>query len=86
MTTTDGIYAMGDVKRHNEKQKAQAVLREAMMRWGGIATQRGLTDAEAAKAFFMTFRVDVLTAQTLAPKEAHALRQKIIVDQTVNRL
>lgn len=64
-------------KHHREKATAQAELREAMSQWGGIRTHAGDTVSAAQRRFFLTYGVDVATAQTLNAREARELQQRI---------
>jgi DNA repair protein RadD len=71
---------IGAVKKHHrEKQEAQSDLRSAMAAWGGRHTQR--TDAEAVsemqRRFWLTFGINVLTAQTLGRRDAVELMERI---------
>lgn len=62
-----------------EKLEAQAQLWEAIGDFGGTSkVRRGVvTDRELQRLFFHTFGVDVVTAQTLGPADAIALRDRI---------
>jgi DNA repair protein RadD len=60
-------------KRHGERQEAQEELREAMSWWGGAQTARGIELAQAQRAFWLEFGVDVMTAQALGRAEAEKL-------------
>lgn len=64
-------------KRHREKAEAQTALREAMARWGGIRTAAGDDIATAQRRFYITYGIDVATAQTLNRAEADELRGRI---------
>lgn len=69
---------MAIIKRHGERSKAQTELREIISRWGGIQThQKGLELREAQKLFYLTFGIDVLTAQTLGAREAMELKERV---------
>lgn len=60
-------------KRHAEKVAAQAILREEMAWWAA-----GKTDIKRAqREFYITFEVDILTAQTLNAKDANELFNRI---------
>lgn len=67
------------VKRHRERQEAQAALRQAMAVWAGGRTQG--RDAESVarlqREFFLCFGLDVATAQALGRTEVDNLRAKI---------
>jgi DNA repair protein RadD len=65
-------------KRHAAKTEAQRALREAMDQWGGYRLAAGEGEREQQKRFFLTFGVDVLTAQTLGAKEAASLRERVV--------
>ncbi len=71
------VGQLANVKRHVARQAAQRELREAMGRPGGVWRSRGLDDGEMQAAFYLTFGVDVLTAQTLGTDEATALTQRL---------
>jgi hypothetical protein len=59
--------------RHIERQQAQAPLRRAIELWAGYHRQAGLVDREIYRLFFLTFGMDVMTAQTLGAREAGEL-------------
>lgn len=61
-----------------EKIVAQQALREAEALWGGHGKAEGKSDAELYREFFLTFGVDVLTAQTWDTKEMNELTAKIL--------
>ena len=65
-------------KHHAAKTEAQRALREAMDQWGGYRLAAGEGEREQQKRFFLTFGVDVLTAQTLRAKEAASLRERVV--------
>lgn len=71
------IAAAGMMKQHLERQRAQAILRDAMAIYGGWRTARGDSLSMAQRRFFLTTGVDVMTAQTLGAREATELREKI---------
>lgn len=70
------------------RQEAQRTLRDAMDRWGGTRHAEGLSDREIQRAFWLTYGVDVLSAQALGPTEAFDLAARIDgaigIDGTVN--
>lgn len=72
------------VKRHRERQEAQAALRNAIAEWAGQRSQ--LQDAETVarlqREFWMTYGVDVASAQALGRAEADGLRARL--DSAVN--
>jgi len=74
------IGQMAGVKRHVARQEAQGPLRQALAWWATFQRHKGRTDEESYKVFYYKFGLDVLTAQTLKPVEAEALRHKLIGD------
>lgn len=64
-------------KRHHEKQQAQAALRDAMAQWGGVQVARGLDLSQAQRLFYITYGIDVASAQALGRAEAEALRLRV---------
>lgn len=66
------------VKDHMARCEAQAALREAMARFGGIYHARGDTDAQIQRRFYFMFGIDVGTAQGLKRAEADKLRERIL--------
>lgn len=73
----DAIVTATLKKHHREKAAAQAQLRERMALWGGARTARGESISEAQRRFYLTYGVDVATAQTLNAREARELMEKI---------
>jgi len=81
-----GIY-----NRHEEKLRAITQLRQSMATWcagASVRAPRTLSDREQAKAFYLTFGVDVMTACSLKAADAIALRSRVdaalAVDNIVN--
>jgi superfamily II DNA or RNA helicase len=66
----------GIVHRHAERQIGQQTLRPLIALYGGFMEQTQ-SRREAQKRFYFRFGVDVLTAQTLGPKDAAALALRI---------
>lgn len=64
-------------RRHLDRQRSQASLRPALELWGGWREHCGESTREAQKRFYLTFGLDVLTAQTLGTTEAADLEAKI---------
>jgi DNA repair protein RadD len=62
-------------KRHRERQVAQRDLRHAIGSWAAVYSDS--TDSQNYRRFFLTFGMDVATAQTLYAKEAEALHARI---------
>lgn len=84
------IIAQAIRNRHKEKQSAQVTLREIMAQWGGVQVHNGHNDPSyQQRLFYLTFGIDVLSAQALPRKEAEDLTDKIIkriaIDMTVNK-
>lgn len=74
---TPAIGQMAHVKRHAERQDAQAALRESIAWWAGYQRAAGRPDSESYRRFFFAFGVDVLTAQALKTADALALAERI---------
>jgi len=77
-------YASGgraSIKRvtesHEARQQAQRILRTSIEYWAGIKRAEGLEDSKIYRLFYFKFGVDIMTAQTLKPKEAEKLNLKI---------
>ena len=64
-------------KRHHEKQQAQAALREAMAQWGGHRVAEGMSLSQAQRRFWLTYGVDVASAQALGRADAAALTERL---------
>ena len=69
------IGELKHIKRHSQNQAAQFDLRQAIQQWR--SKQKGITDREAYKKFWIEFGVDVMTAQTLKMKDALKLMEEI---------
>lgn len=65
-------------KNWDERRKAQEDLRYALSQWAWPHHVRGETDSEIMRRFYLTFGVDVLSAQALGTKEAEALFERIM--------
>lgn len=59
------------------QQDGQKVLRHFMAWWAGYRRSEGLTDDEIFKMFYLKYKVDWVTAQTLPGDEAHLLTKRI---------
>lgn len=68
---------MANVKRHAQRQEAQACLRDSIAWWAGHQRAAGRLDSESYRLFYHRFGVDVLTAQTLGTKDAELLSVKV---------
>lgn len=65
--------------KHWERQQAQRDLRSVMSLWAGYWRDvHGAQDQESYRRFYLTFGVDVATAQTLGAREANELMMKVI--------
>ena len=74
-----GSHAGTDTANHQrERIAAQGLLADAIAVWAGYRKAAGQSDATSYREFYLTFGVDVLTAQTLARKEMDVLRERII--------
>lgn len=74
---TPKIGQLAHVKRHAERQEAQAALRHSIAWWAGYQRTMGRNDSESYRRFYFTFGVDVMTAQALNTKEAIELAGQI---------
>ena len=74
---TPKVGQMAHVKRHAERQEAQAALRESIAWWAGYQRAMGRADPESYRRFYFAFGVDVMTAQTLNTREAIELADNI---------
>ena len=65
--------------RNNAKTRAemQEALRESMAWWTKLQRDQGRSDAESYKLFYLTFGIDVLSAQALGRPEAIELADKV---------
>jgi hypothetical protein len=65
-------------KNHFARAAAQGPLRDTMALWAGWQKNlKGRTDSQIYRLFFLTYGMDMLTAQTLGAAEADALRMKL---------
>ena len=71
------IGQMAGVKRHVQNQEAQKVLRDSLAWWGGYQRSLGRSDSESYRRFYFTFGIDVLSAQSLAAKDALTLNERV---------
>lgn len=67
----------GYMKNHRLRLEAQTALRASMEWWGGVHKAHGLDDQSAMKAFYLTFGVDVLSAQALGREDAFKLAERV---------
>lgn len=71
------IGQLASVKRHVERQEAQAALRSSIAWWGGYQRAQGREDSESYRRFYFKFGIDVLSAQALGTKDALTLAERI---------
>jgi hypothetical protein len=64
-------------KNHAERQRVQRVLRDQIAQWAGIERHLGRPDDESYRRFYLTFGVDVLTAQSLGARDAGGLAERV---------
>jgi superfamily II DNA or RNA helicase len=69
--------ALGAAERQRERIRSQQQLRDVIAIWAGKGKQAGKSDSELYREFFLTFGVDVLTAQTTPRREMDKLREEI---------
>lgn len=73
-----GAAAVAGCKaRWREKVDSQTRLRDAMALWAGWQRDLGRSYSEAMRAFWLSFGVDVMTAQTVTRAAADDLRERI---------
>jgi superfamily II DNA or RNA helicase len=68
--------------RHRAWQEAQRELRDSIAVWAGWQRAAGRDDSESYRRFYLSYGVDVLTAQGLGVDEAKNLKNRI--DEQVN--
>lgn len=71
------VLTMAQVNRHAERRQALDGLKEVMALWGGKWHAAGESDREIQRRFYLTFGVDVLTAQALDLADAEKLAAKV---------
>lgn len=71
------------VKRHKARQETQRELRATIAQWAAYYHPQ-LQDCEIYKLFYITFGVDIATAQTLNVNDANKL--KLSIDQAVTKI
>lgn len=67
------IAGRGAANRQREKIEAQLALRETIALWAGQQRSLNRPDDESYRRFFLTFGIDVLSAQALGRNEAEKL-------------
>lgn len=68
---------VGQVRQHAARRDAQGALRHSMSVWSGQQQALGRDEGERMRRFFLTFGVDVLSAQSLGRPEALALADAV---------
>lgn len=68
---------MAHVKRHTEKLSTLGTLRGILALWGGYERAAGLSDKEIMRKFYLTYGVDLWTAQTLKQDEMLSLAERV---------
>lgn len=64
-------------KRHRQRAVAQGHLRNTLALWAGWQRSKGRDDSFIYRLFYLTYGVDMATAQTLGTPEADELRGKL---------
>lgn len=70
-----GIAA--SIKRHEKNQEMQTGLRSMISLWAGKKREENYKDEEIYKLFYLTFGLDIMSAQALKYKEAFQLNEEI---------
>jgi DNA repair protein RadD len=74
----DHATARAIINRWKARQEHQVELQKSIAEWAGVWKYRdGETDSEIQRRFYLTFGIDVLTAQTLGSREAQELKERI---------
>lgn len=71
------IGIMANVKRHIARQETVGTLRDILALWGGYERAAGLSDKEIMRKFYLTYGVDLWTAQTLKRDEMLSLAERV---------
>ena len=71
------IGIMANVKRHIARQETVGTLRDILALWGGYERAVGLSDKEIMRKFYLTYGVDLWTAQTLKQDEMLSLAERV---------
>ena len=74
---TPKMYEMIQVKRHAELQKTQKALRDMIAWWAGYHRAMRRCDEEIQKRFYLTFKIDILSAQSLKTKDSNELMTRV---------
>ena len=65
------------IRLNEVKRIAREQLRVSIDAWAGVQIHKGLSVADSYRAFYLTYGVDVLTAQTFGAKEMETLTEKL---------
>lgn len=68
----------GIQNRHAEKIRIQHELRAAIAQWAGYYKHTGASDSEIYRRFYLTFGIDILSAQALGSTEASMLYSRVV--------
>lgn len=68
----------GIQNRHAEKIRIQNELRESIALWAGYYKHAGASDSEICRRFYLSFNIDILSAQALGAKDSTMLSSKIV--------
>lgn len=71
------VVANSVAKNHRLQQEAQNVLRDTIRKWADVRRNTGQADSQSYKEFWLTYGIDVLTAQTLKRVETEKLIKKL---------
>lgn len=80
LLTRQGVSQIGimvNVKRHIARQETVGTLRDILALWGGYERAAGLSDKEIMRKFYLTYGVDLWTAQTLKQDEMLSLAERV---------
>lgn len=71
------IGIMANVKRHIARQETVGTLRDTLAVWAGYERAAGRSDKEIMRKFYLTYGVDLWTAQTLKREDMLTLAEKV---------
>jgi hypothetical protein len=78
-TSADAVTAKAIARRWAERQTTQNQLRDVIAQWAGVwKFGHGETDREIQRRFYLSFGIDVLSAQALNAADAESLRGKVL--------
>lgn len=70
----------GYLRNHHDRYSTQQSLQRVMAVWGGWQKQRGLSDREMQRLFYLRFGLDVMSAQALGAADAAGLETRIVAE------